>query len=212
MPLELSKASEDDLPRIIHVQFTAFADDAMSRIMFPTPTPASTLEKAVNRAREDMRNPDVTFTKVVDTDSGDIIAFGKWVIYKHERPEEEWTKETKRDWGEGTNVEAADTFIGAVNQKRRKIMAGKAHCLLQILDTLPSHQRRGAGTQLIKWGVDVGDKYGIPCYLEASPAGYHLYRKCGFEDVENLDMDLTKWGGKGTHRYVCMIRPAQKPE
>jgi hypothetical protein len=42
MPLELSKASEGDLPRIIHVQFTAFADDAMNRIIFPTPLPAST--------------------------------------------------------------------------------------------------------------------------------------------------------------------------
>jgi len=128
MPLELSKASEGDLPRIIHVQFTAFADDAMNRIIFPTPLPASTLEKVVDHAREDMRNPDVTFMKVTDTDSGEVIAFGKWIIYKHERPEEEWKKEAKRDWGEGTNVEAADAFLGAFNEKRRKIMTGKAHC------------------------------------------------------------------------------------
>lgn len=80
--------------------------------------------------------------------------------------------------------------------------------VLNLLDTLPAHQRRGAGTQLVKWGADVADQHGLPCYLEGSPAGYHLYRKFGFEDVENLDMDLTRWGGEGIHRFVCMIRPA----
>ena len=79
---------------------------------------------------------------------------------------------------------------------------------LNLLDTLPAHQRRGAGTQLVKWGAAVADQHGLPSYLEASPAGYQLYRKFGFEDLENIDMDLTRWGVEGTHRFVCMIRPA----
>lgn len=36
---------------------------------------------------------------------------------------------------------------------------------------------------LVKWGTDIADEAGIDCYLEASPAGYQLYRKNGFEDV-----------------------------
>jgi hypothetical protein len=74
-----------------------------------------------------MRNPDVTFMKVTDTDSGEVIAFGKWIIYKHERPRKSGRKR-RRGLGEGTNVEAADAFLGAFNEKRRKIMTGKAHC------------------------------------------------------------------------------------
>ena len=62
---------------------------------------------------------------------------------------------------------------------------------------------------LVDWGTKVGDEAGIPCYLEGTPAGYHLYKQSGFKDVEVLDMDLTKWGGKGIHRHICMIRPAK---
>lgn len=84
--------------------------------------------------------------------------------------------------------------------------------MLNILDTMPSHQRRGAGTQLVTWGAEIADQYGLPCYLEASADGYPLYKKIGFEDVDLLDLDLTKWGRQGIHRWVCMIRPAHKVE
>ena len=36
---------------------------------------------------------------------------------------------------------------------------------------------------LVQWGTDIADEAGLRCYLEASPAGYHLYRKKGFKDV-----------------------------
>lgn len=228
MPLQLAPASEADLPKILEVQFAAFAHDPIMRLMFPHPTPPATFEKAVDRARTDFRNPDVAFMKVIDTQTGEIVSFAKWNIYKQQRPDEEWNKEERRDWGEGTNVEVADAFFAALTRNRRKFMAGKPHCsrwatlmredlalircpiVLNLLDTLPAHQRRGAGTQLVRWGTDVADQHGLPCYLEASPEGYHLYRNFDFEDVENLDMDLTKWGGSGTHRFVCMIRPAHE--
>jgi GNAT superfamily N-acetyltransferase len=225
MPLQLAPAGEADLPKILEVQYAAFAQDPINRLMFPVPTPPSTFEKSLDRARRDISNPDVAFMKVTETETGEIVSFAKWYIYKHQRPEEEWNKEEKRDWGEGTNVEVADTFFGLLTRNRRKFMAGEPYCcklvtsrgrrictkrcpaVLNLLDTLPAHQRRGAGTKLLRWCADVADQYGLPIYLEASPAGYHLYRKFGFEDVENIDMDLTRWGGVGTHRFACMIRP-----
>ena len=63
---------------------------------------------------------------------------------------------------------------------------------------------------LVEWGTNVADEAGLFCYLEGSPAGYSLYKKCGFEDVEYLDTNLTKWGGEIAYRHVCMIRPAKK--
>lgn len=130
MPLQLAPASEADLTKLLEVQFAAFQDDAANRLMFPVPTPPSTFEKALDRAHRDFSNPDVAFVKVTDTEIGEIVSFAKWFIWKHQRPEEEWDKEEKRDWGEGTNVELADAFIGAINQKRRKIMEGKPHCCM----------------------------------------------------------------------------------
>lgn len=128
MPLQLAPASEADLPTIVKIQFAAFAQDAVNRLMFPVPTPPSTFEKALDRKGRDFRNPDVALMKVTDTETGEIISFAQWIIYKHQRPEEEWNKEEKRDWGEGTNVAVADAFMAAINRNRRKFMAGKPHC------------------------------------------------------------------------------------
>ena len=75
-----------------------------------------------------------------------------------------------------------------------------------MLDCHPDHQRKGAGRLLVNWGTEIADKEGLPCYLEASPAGLRLYRNVGFEEVENFDLDMARWGGQGIHRHVCMLR------
>ena len=60
---------------------------------------------------------------------------------------------------------------------------------LSTLAVLPEYQRRGIGRQLVTWGVQQGEKEGVPIALEASPDGKRLYEKCGFQWVrtENLD-------------------------
>lgn len=67
-------------------------------------------------------------------------------------------------------------------------------CLvLDLLQTDPKHQGRGAGSKLIKWGTDIADKLQLPAYLESSPKAHKLYQKHGFKDVDILTMD-PKWG------------------
>ena len=87
--------------------------------------------------------------------------------------------------------------------------------MLDILHTHPSHQGRGAGAQLVKWGTDIADKEGLQCYLESSPAGYPLFRKCDFEDVTEMEIELNKYknDGYGQYKYkhIVMIRPPNVP-
>ena len=82
--------------------------------------------------------------------------------------------------------------------------------VLSLLSTHPDHQQRGAGSQLLKWGTDLADEAGLCCYLVASSKGYPLYCKKGFEDLDFIDIDTTKWGGNGIIRNVCMIRPCAR--
>ena len=80
--------------------------------------------------------------------------------------------------------------------------------MLGILTTDPPHQRRGAGAMLVQWGCEIADELGLECYLEASDAGYRLYKSKGFRDVGYLDMDMSKYDKtRGMHRHTCMIRP-----
>jgi hypothetical protein len=45
--------------------------------------------------------------------------------------------------------------------------------------------------------------------LEASAKGRRLYRKLGFNDVEDIVIDLSEYGGEGVETTVCMLRPVR---
>lgn len=56
-----------------------------------------------------------------------------------------------------------------------------------------AHQGKGVGSALLRWGTELADgegEGGLPVWLEASPEGYGLYRKFGFEDVEVQDLPI----------------------
>lgn len=87
--------------------------------------------------------------------------------------------------------------------------------VLDILHTHPSHQGRGAGAKLVKWGTDLADKERLQCYLESSPAGYPLFKKCDFEDVTEMEIELNKYKsnayGQYKYKHIVMIRPPNAP-
>ena len=227
MPLSLQRATIADLPRIVHLEYSAFAHDPCSLVMFgPTPS-AELIQQSLDSAQNEMLHDARTqFMVVKDTEINDgVIAFAKWRFYKEMRPESEWRKPYEREPCKGTNDEARHLFKAAVVEKRQKIMGGRPYCcktfrfcmcfrstgglVLNLLDVDPSQQRRGAGTLLLRWGMDVADDAGLPCYLEATSAGYHLYQKVGFEAIDNIDLDMSEWGLDYEPRFVCMIRPAK---
>jgi len=78
----------------------------------------------------------------------------------------------------------------------------------ELLDlvTSPAFQRRGIGSQLVNVGLDRADEEGKFCFLSGSPMGVPVYAKLGFEAVGRLEIDLSDFGGVGTHVHVAMIR------
>ncbi|KAL9114194.1 MAG: hypothetical protein Q9187_007512, partial [Circinaria calcarea] len=124
MPLLLQPVVEADAPRLPDIQFAAFGEDPFMAIMFPQTPSDDSKQKAVERTYTDFKDPYITLMKVVDTDlDNTIVAFARWHIYRLERPESEWNTEKKRDWGQGINVDVADAFFTAIQQKRKRIMA-----------------------------------------------------------------------------------------
>lgn len=76
----------------------------------------------------------------------------------------------------------------------------------------PDYQRRGIGSQLVKWGLEKADRDGVPCCLTATPMGVHVYTKLGFEEVGRVEIPLEPFGGEGTHVHVAMIRRPRRVE
>lgn len=87
--------------------------------------------------------------------------------------------------------------------------ANAFHAVLALLVTRPDFQGKGAGSALIKHGLAVADELDLPTWLEASEAGYPLYKKLGFEDVETHDVDFAQYGGDVVSHSVGMLRPAK---
>lgn len=85
--------------------------------------------------------------------------------------------------------------------------------VLLLLGTIPKYERRGAGALLIRWPFTQADRDGKRCYVDASPIGYSLYKRCGFsEDVGEMSLDLSKYepdSRLGTMKWVAMMREPQ---
>jgi hypothetical protein len=47
---------------------------------------------------------------------------------------------------------------------------------------------------------------GLPCYLQASEQGRRLYSHYGFQDIDTVEFDLSKYGLDGVEKMTEMIR------
>jgi hypothetical protein len=67
--------------------------------------------------------------------------------------------------------------------------------VLRLLACSPRYSRLGAGSALLRRGFELADREGLNTWLEASPAGYSLYKKLGFKDLDVQDLPVSKnWG------------------
>ena len=197
MAFHLAEAIESDVPRLMEIQFAAFAQEPMDQVLNGTDTPENH-EKAGARLLNQMRtDPSLHTVKCVSTDRAlemeTIVGFCMWHIYDKPRPRDEWMKEHEMlscSWIRPDEVRDKVRMSIAPLLTGRQRLEGRPHALLMFLTVDPMWQRRGAGRMLLKWGADRCDEIGIPSYLEATPFGYPLYRSCGFEDYEPLTISV----------------------
>ena len=80
--------------------------------------------------------------------------------------------------------------------------------MLGNIGTLPSYQRRGAASALVRWPFEEADKQGIPVYLDTNEDGHarSLYERLGFSRVDAAVLDLSKYGSNGLHTHMAMLR------
>jgi GNAT superfamily N-acetyltransferase len=208
--LRIELATESDISRLMEIQFSAFFAEPVDIAINGPNTPESR-QKAGERLLNQMRNdPSLHTIKCVRTDpttkEDSIVGFCEWFIYDKERPEREWRKEhTLLDcmWIEDdVEREKVRGYVLPVFEARMRIMEGRPYALLMYICVDPDWQRQGAGGMLVKWGTGRADELAIECILESSPFGYGLYRKCGFEDEEQLAVTIEGT----TYHYPAMLR------
>ncbi|KAI2462832.1 acyl-CoA N-acyltransferase [Annulohypoxylon bovei var. microspora] len=204
MPLELREATEADARRSAEIESVAYIHNSFNKILFPGPLSPDALDGRVKGLVGELKNDATThWYKVVDTDLPEgeqMIAFSKWHI--HTEP----PKPTPlRDFGPAANAEVCELLFGSFAKQRARLWGDKPHVYVALLLTDPKQQGRGAGGMLVRHAVDEARKLGMIAYLQASPAGHELYKRCGFHDIDCLSTDLSKWGATETHYIWAMM-------
>ncbi|KAI0193198.1 acetyltransferase [Xylaria flabelliformis] len=215
MPLILQIATEADAPRAAVIEKAAYGPSPFDKLLFPGPFPEPEPGRnfrAEEMAKELREDSSVRWLKVVDTDieptedNKQMIGFAQWNFKDGTKP-----PPPPRNFGPGCNAEACDALFGGLYKMRVKYHSGKKLYHLRALQVVPEHQRRGAGRMLVMWGVEEAKRLGLPAYLESSPEGHSLYLSCGFRDIDQQNIDFTKWGKPAENISYIMALELSEP-
>lgn len=77
---------------------------------------------------------------------------------------------------------------------------------LTFIGTNPLHERRGAATLLLQWGLQRCINDSVPAYLESTIEAGPLYERHGFDSAEKIYVLLKgKEGESVLYEEVCFV-------
>lgn len=222
MPLQLIPHTfPTDHVALYTINYRSFADEPAILALSPGGLVPSTLDANVAGFAFGMglSDPSTASAKVIDTESGAIVAFAVLQVMSSETTASSpWTssEETNisfphlsdsdgtRDWVE---------WIFRTKAQRRQGMdalrAAGPWAYLKALGTVPERQREGAGTLLLQWISGVADAAGTKIMVEAgeAPVRFGLYEKFGFEKIDDYTyVNEKKFTGRKPTTLVTMVR------
>ena len=215
---ELTPACRKDIEIMAHIHVMACLPDNAYKLYFPTPLEFTMRVRKMLEGQ--VGDPTWQHMKVVDKKTGEIAAWASWNIPTHDQIRERDRKAAKK-------VASSDKTVGKgfppglpthvkeeTDKWGRKCTSGKRHMLCKALFTDPSFQQQGMGSALVKHGNQLADQVSLPIFVQALPFSYPVHAKHGYETVQHLDVDLTKWipgaessdKGYGNYRFRYMVR------
>ncbi|KAE8376021.1 acyl-CoA N-acyltransferase [Aspergillus bertholletiae] len=221
MPIEIRYATESDSPELVHINTTSFSPGVFYQNAFAN-VELSALQ-ALKYARTFARFVDPKYHLLVATDSetGRVIAFMRVVIPLHyQQDSHSFTKlsedaskmaaEPDNYLPDGINQRVYSCYLDMLKSVREKYLE-KNDMVLDFLATDPNYQGKGIGSQLLKWATQKADTMNARLFLEATEEGYPLYKKYGWNLVEEIVLDFEPLGGHSKGSYYVMIRDPIPP-
>ncbi|TVY73121.1 hypothetical protein LSUE1_G009528, partial [Lachnellula suecica] len=189
----LHPATPHDIPRLARIHVAACLPDNAFKLYFAT---SQEFKRRVTAMLEgQIGEPTWTHIKAVGKETGVLAAWASWFTPSEgEIRERDGGFEGGTDKGEFDFPPGLPAYVEADTQAwLAKATRGQRHIVCKALFTDPPFQKQGMGTALVAYGNRLADEAQLPMFLQASPYGYPVYKKHGFETVQVLDVDLREW-------------------
>lgn len=77
---------------------------------------------------------------------------------------------------------------------------------MSILAVRPKYQRKGLGSMLLTPVLEQADKENAKAFVQGSAQGIGLYLKHGWEEVDEILMDYSPYGGAADVKTALLVR------
>ncbi|KAJ5670962.1 hypothetical protein N7507_000089 [Penicillium longicatenatum] len=232
MTYQVEYATEQDAIGLGCINNDSFQTRLMLSAMFPETDEPSLRTYKSYQTMKHLASPEAHVLKVRDPSSGVIVGYGRWQIpavlgVPPNVPElseqaQIYAKDPVAFAPQPMNKEVYAAFRRLLDEGRKQYTTDRdmsrfsailkapllliSVIVLDLLATLPSHQGRGIGSALIRWGTQLADSLQTRIYLEATPEGYPIYLKYGWKRLDEVELDLGKFGGHGKESFILMMR------
>ncbi|KAL9629199.1 MAG: hypothetical protein Q9204_005410 [Flavoplaca sp. TL-2023a] len=212
MAFKVLPAEVSDIPDIVAVHQASWVNDPIIGRLMPDVDPKVKYDYDLGYYKNKFETKALSGSvmhKVVETETGKLVAFAKWKYPYSLTPEQQAEKarlDLNRSYPPGTNEQLYEQFFGRLDTLRKKYLDEEKDYFLHLLIVLPSYQRQGLGTMLIREGLAAADRDNARTYIEASPMGLGLYKKFGWKEIDDIVIDMRPHGGTGIASEKCLMR------
>ncbi|MCJ1310747.1 RNA polymerase II transcription factor B 52 kDa subunit [Agyrium rufum] len=133
--------------------------------------------------------------KITDTNSDKVIVAAMWHIFRTNPYEGASNEPLSADWwpkdsgGKKLTELLLREFTGRMLRRtRRAYMRMSNLSLHDRCFTHPDHRKRGAGSLLVRWGVEKADELGLDSFVEATNSCTSLYERHGFVASDSFNI------------------------
>ncbi|KAJ5107835.1 hypothetical protein N7456_004510 [Penicillium angulare] len=159
--------------------------------------------------------------KVIDSATGGIVGYARWIL--PESHSGSWIEAqipdvtveeskafaanfNKADWTTRSDMPGIDDPL---HKMMNKHTPKKPHIKLDYLAVNPEYWRQGIGSRLVESGIEQANKLGLEIFLVAmGKNALGMYRKLGFEFLEQDIQDLSPWGFDDVYdTYILLKQP-----
>jgi GNAT superfamily N-acetyltransferase len=241
MPLEFAPLTTSDTLAWTRIRSKAYEGLTNQVVHTKLPVAESTVQGVADDRKKEIGKPNTWHWKIVDTDlapspddpednGGRTIAVSIWSAHnvnEDGKPKIDGSNEPTTNPAEidpapeqeeppflppELRVDVLMALLTPMRDAQREIMGSRPYFMLNTLCTDPQHQKRGAASIMLKWGMEKADELDLETYLDSSQVARPIYEKLGFEFLKWVEFDRVPWGGEGVDRYGCMVRKARRKE